>query len=350
MPTTSTRTRLHDRTAKLPVIAAAAAATALIATGCGTGADSLDDASADGDWTPVTIEHAFGSTEIDKEPERIVTVGWSDEATLLELGIVPVGMAESTYGDEDGYLPWDLEKIEELGADKPELFPTDDGISAEQVANFAPDLILGVQSGMQESEYEQLSEIAPTIPYLDQPWTTEWQEQTLTIGEAVGRKDEAQEIVDATNDYVADLTADHPEFADTTFAIGSPMPDSNSLAFYTEGDGRFELMRQLGFTPAGFHDSALSVDDGQFYGLLSLEDADSIDADVLVMWFNTEEERRDLDDNKVFQKVDAVADGGYAPFDSARLSMAISTPNPLSLRWAMDDIIPQLSKAAKGEA
>ncbi|MBB6173348.1 iron complex transport system substrate-binding protein [Nocardiopsis mwathae] len=349
MPTQSARSPLRA-TARLPLIAAAAAATTLIATGCGAGTTDTGPGSANGDWTPVTIEHAFGSTEIDRAPERIVTVGWSDEATLLELGIVPVGMAASTYGDEDGYLPWDLEKIDELGADKPELFGADDGIPAEQVANLAPDLILGVQSGMQESEYKQLSEIAPTVPYLGEPWMTDWQEQTLAIGEAVGRKDDAQRIVDSTTEYIAGLAADHPEFEGTTFAMGMPMLDSGSLAFVTEGDQRYEVMKQLGFTPADFHDSALSVEDGRFYGLLSLEDADQVDADVLVMWFGTEKERGDLDGNDVFSKIGAVADGGYAPFDDDRLSMAFSTPNPLTLPWAMDDVVPMLSAAAKGEA
>ena len=326
-------------------ITAVAAAVALAATGCGTG--TAEDAS-EGGGESVTIEHVYGSTEISGTPERIATVGWSDEGTLLELGIVPVGLAESTYASEDGYLPWDVEKIEELGGEKPTLLHTDDGIDAEEVATLEPDLILGVQSGMEESEYEQLSQVAPTIPYLDQPWMTGWKEQSLTIGKAVGQEDEAQQLVDDTEDYIAGLAEEHPEFADKTFVIGTVMP-AGQLAFYVEGEARPELMKQLGFTPAGVTET-LEPEEGAFYGIMSMEEADTIDADVMVMWYNTEEDQKKLEDNSVFQQIPAVENGGYIAFTDPTIAMAVSTPNPLSLPWAMDDFIPELAKAAEGEA
>ncbi|MDA0563461.1 iron-siderophore ABC transporter substrate-binding protein [Streptomonospora sp. S1-112] len=325
------------------------AAVALTAAGCGAPADTEDGASG-GDWTPVTIEHAYGSTEITEKPERIVTVGWSDEATLLELGIVPVGMTASTYaGDKDGYLPWDLEKLEELDAEKPELINTDDGISAEQVANLAPDLILGVQSGMEESEYEQLSEVAATVPYLDQPWMTDWQDQTLAIGRAVGMEEEAQQLAEETAARVEDAAAEHPEFAEATFAVGSVVPDSNEFGFYVEQDARSVLMEQLGFTSAGFLED-INVRDGQFYGTLSMEKAEDIDADVLVMWYNTPEERERLEDNPVFQQIDAVRENRYVAYDDPATAMAISTPNPLTLPWVLEDYTADLAAAVEGEA
>ncbi|MFD0775766.1 iron-siderophore ABC transporter substrate-binding protein [Streptomonospora algeriensis] len=298
----------------------------------------------------MTIEHAHGSTTIEHKPERIVTVGWSDEATLLELGIVPVGMNASTYaGDDEGYLPWDLKKLEELGAQKPELINTDDGISAEQVAGLSPDLVLGVQSGMTEKEYQQLSKVAPTVPYLDQPWMTEWQKQTVTIGKAVGKEEEAQQIADDTMAYIDGLAEKHPAFQDTTYAVGTVMPSTGEFGFYIGKDARPVIMEQLGFTPAGFVED-LSVEDGRFYGTLSQENADKIDADVLVMWFNSAEERKKLEENPVFQKVDAVQNGAYLGYEDPEQSMAISTPNPLSIPWVLDGFVEKLGKAAEGAA
>ncbi|QBI54284.1 iron-siderophore ABC transporter substrate-binding protein [Streptomonospora litoralis] len=342
-------TRASAPLARIALIAAAG----LVAAGCGapeSGSGPEGGGASGGDWSPVTIEHAYGSTEIEQKPERIVTVGWSDEATLLELGIVPVGMAASTYaGDEEGYLPWDLEKIEELGAEKPELINTDDGIPVEKIASLAPDLVLGVQSGMEEAQYEQLSEVAPTIPYLDQPWMTEWQKQTVTIGRAVGMEEEAQRIADDTMAYIEGLAEDHSEFEGTDYAVGTVMPSTGEFGFYVGQDARPVLMEQLGFTPAGFVDD-LSVADGQFYGTLSLENADKIDAEVLVMWFNSAEERKRLADNTVFQQVDAVQNGGYIAYEDPEQSMAISTPNPLTIPWVMDGFSQRLAAAAKGEA
>lgn len=340
-------TRASAPLARIALVAAAAVA----AAGCGAPSGTeTDSGSAGGDWSPVTIEHAHGSTTIDQKPERIVTVGWSDEATLLELGIVPAGMNASTYaGDEEGYLPWDLEKIEELGADKPELINTDDGINAEQVAALAPDLVLGVQSGMTEEEYQQLSEVAPTVPYLDKPWMTGWKEQTLTIGKAVGKKEEAQQIADDTSAYIDNLAQDHPEFQDTTYAVGTVMPSTGEFGFYIGKDARPVIMEQLGFSPAGFAGD-LPVEDGQFYGTLSQENADKIDADVLVMWFNTAQERKKLEDNPVFQKVDAVQNDAYIGYEDPEQSMAISTPNPLTIPWVLDGFVEDLGEAAEGEA
>ena len=50
------------------------------------------------DAFPVTIEHAFGSTTIEKEPQRVATLGWSDQDHVAALGVVPVGATKITYG------------------------------------------------------------------------------------------------------------------------------------------------------------------------------------------------------------------------------------------------------------
>jgi iron complex transport system substrate-binding protein len=41
---------------------------------------------------PVTIEHTFGATTIEKEPARVVTLGWSAQDIVVALGVTPVGM------------------------------------------------------------------------------------------------------------------------------------------------------------------------------------------------------------------------------------------------------------------
>ncbi|MFI6497775.1 hypothetical protein [Nonomuraea typhae] len=46
-------------------------------------------------FTPVTIEHKFGSTEIKAPPQRVVSVGLVEQDALLALGVVPVGTTDS---------------------------------------------------------------------------------------------------------------------------------------------------------------------------------------------------------------------------------------------------------------
>ena len=45
---------------------------------------------------PVTIEHAYGETTVEQEPERVVALGWSDPDVVLSLGVVPVGASTVT--------------------------------------------------------------------------------------------------------------------------------------------------------------------------------------------------------------------------------------------------------------
>jgi iron complex transport system substrate-binding protein len=92
-----------------------AATLALTACGAGsekgTGGDGASGGS--GGAFPVTVETAFGEVTVDKEPTRVVALGWSDAETALALGVQPVGASDwlgvgvggDGLGDwvEDGY-------------------------------------------------------------------------------------------------------------------------------------------------------------------------------------------------------------------------------------------------------
>jgi iron complex transport system substrate-binding protein len=53
---------------------------------------------------PVTIEHKFGETTIDAEPERVVSIGYNEHDFLLALGVVLIfaallnGLTTRRYG------------------------------------------------------------------------------------------------------------------------------------------------------------------------------------------------------------------------------------------------------------
>src|SRR5262245_4842552 len=55
---------------------------------------------------PVTIDHKYGSTTIPSEPQRVVSVGFVDQDTILALGVKPVGIRD-WYGDQPNAVwPW----------------------------------------------------------------------------------------------------------------------------------------------------------------------------------------------------------------------------------------------------
>ena len=137
-----------SRTSRLLALSAASVL-ALGLTACSTGAGTGPTAAAPtaqhpAHFTPVTIEHALGTTTIDAKPERVATVNWANQEVPLALGVVPVGMARADFGDDDGdgILPWVEEKLDELGGETPVLFDETDGIDFEAVADTEPDVIL----------------------------------------------------------------------------------------------------------------------------------------------------------------------------------------------------------------
>ena len=58
-------------------------------------------------------------------------------------------------------FPWAEEALGD--AELPEVLSDVDGIQVEKVAALAPDLIVGLYSGMTQAEYDLLSQIAPVV-------------------------------------------------------------------------------------------------------------------------------------------------------------------------------------------
>lgn len=117
------------------------------------------DAQAADAAFPVTIDHKFGSTTIEAEPTRVVSVGFNEHDVLLALGVVPVGLRDWYRDQPNGVWPW---AQDELGGAEPEVLSSN-SLTYEQIAALNPDLIVGVWSGMTDEEYELLSKLAPTV-------------------------------------------------------------------------------------------------------------------------------------------------------------------------------------------
>ena len=122
--------------------------------------DPSDGPASGGGTFPVTVEHRFGETVVDDEPARVVSVGYTEQDTLLQLGVAPVGVTE-WYGEQPfATWPWAQEL---LGDAEPEVLSLTDGFEYEKIAALQPDLIIGTNAGMTKKDYELLTAIAPTI-------------------------------------------------------------------------------------------------------------------------------------------------------------------------------------------
>ena len=313
-------------------------------TGCGATPEETSaetTAGSAGEAFPVTIEHAFGETTIEEEPERVVVLGWSAQDTVYALGLEPVGMPSYPYGGgDDGVLPWNEDLYD---PEVTTLLDTADGPPLEQIAALQPDVILAPYEGFEEPVYESLTGIAPTVAYPGEPWTTPWREQTRMIGEALGRSDEAEELITETEDEVAAIAADHPEFEGLTFAYTSM--GAESLYLYLPTDPRVQLIEDLGLTVAPSVEELGAGSDGSFYAQLSLETAPEIDSDVIV-GFADGQSAEEVLALPVYSRVPAIQDDAAVLIDDQAFGAAVSSVSVLSIPFALEQLVDQLATAA----
>ncbi|ADG75468.1 periplasmic binding protein [Cellulomonas flavigena DSM 20109] len=349
------RTALSRRALR-PLVAATAAALLLAACSGNADADGGETTStpdADGGaGFPVTLTSAFGETTVESEPTAVATVNWGNHDVPIALGVVPVGFAASTYGDDDsdGVLPWTFEALEELGAtgdDLPVLFDETDGVAFESIANTEPDVILAAYSGLTEEDWTTLQQIAPTVSWPEFAWGTNWKDMALVNGEALGRKAQAQELVDDVLAQIEAALAERPEVEGTTFAYTWIDPaDPSTIGVYTPLDARVQLLDDLGMTVAPSV-VELAGDTDVFYVDLAAEQADTLaDVDVLVT-YGDDSTLAALQADPLLNKIPAVARGSVAVVpDGTPLSSATSGPTVLSVPWALDAYLDLFQAAA----
>ncbi|NQX34639.1 iron-siderophore ABC transporter substrate-binding protein [Herbiconiux sp. VKM Ac-2851] len=336
------------RRLKLAALTASALAAALVLAGCSTGASgdapASDSAAAGGD---VTIGHAFGETTVPADPQNVVTLGWGSTDAAIALGTIPVAIPFDSYaGDDDGVLPWVKEAVETAGAELPEILPetTDDEPPYEAIAAADPDVILAVYSGITEEQYETLSQIAPTVAYPDQAWSTPWRDVVTTVGKALGKDEQATEVLQGIDDQLAAAAAAHPEFEGKT--IAAVWDVAGTFYVYKKEDPRVEFMLDLGFESAPAVDE-LANGDSTFFYTLSYEQLDQLKADVVLSYSDTQAEADAFLTAPQTSVIPAVQAGNVAQLVGTQYIAAVSPPTALSLPWGLDQLVDALAAATK---
>jgi iron-siderophore transport system substrate-binding protein len=292
---------------------------------------------------PVTIEHKFGSTTIEKAPQRVVVAGLREQDSLLALGIVPVATTE-WYGEHPGAIfPWAEEALGD--APRPEVLSFTDGIQFERIAGLRPDLILAVYSGLTKKDYDTLSKLAPTVaqPPGQVDWGSSWQDEILTVGKAVGKPEEAEKLRDEAQAKLDAAAAEHPEFKGQTAAVATPW---QGTYVYGPQDARSRLMTDLGFT---FPPELEDIGGDDFGGNLSSEKLELLDVGTLV-WFANPGPAEKIRRNAVYSRL-AVSREGRDVFlaETGELYEATSFISVLSIPVLVDQLVPKLAAAADGD-
>ncbi|WP_432494008.1 ABC transporter substrate-binding protein [Kineococcus auxinigenes] len=321
-------------------LAALAAATACGSQSSGaTTSGSTAAGTAAADAFPVEVQHALGTTTVEAAPDRIVTWGWGSQDVVWALGLQPVGVPEVTYGGEDGAYPWweghyDPSATTSIGASETGEVPF------EAIAELAPDLVLAVNSGLTEQDWDTLAQVAPTVAYPDQPWQTTWQDQAKLIGQAVGKAQEAEDLVAKAEADVAARAAANPQLEGKTFAY--VYATAAGLSVYLPGDSRVDTLHGLGLVDAPGV-TALAQSSEAFYVEVAKERVRDLDCDVLVGYGELTLEQLSAD--PVYATMPAVANGAVVWLTDENLIAATST-TLLNLPWQLDRTVPMLADAA----
>lgn len=314
-------------------------------SGAGGGSPSPGKTTASGAF-PVTISHKFGSTTVKSEPQRIVTVGLTDQDAVLALGKVPVGTTEWLGGYKGAIGPWAQDKLG--GAAVPTVLKdTGTGPQVEKIAALRPDLILAVYSGLTKTQYETLSKFAPVVaqPKEFNDYGVPWQQQTETIGKALGKADEARTLVDGVQAKFDAAKKANPAFAGASAIMATPY---EGTFVYGSQDPRSRLLSDLGLKLPADLDKVIG---DQFGANISKERTDLLDQGVAV-WIlpDTTTAVDKLHANKLYGDLNVVKQGREVFIkESGDYGNAVSLSTVLSIPYVLERLVPQLAAAVDGD-
>lgn len=322
----------------------------LAAAGCGGSDREGEPAGATGEAAafPVTIAHKYGSTVIPAEPERVVTVGFSEQDPVLALGVVPVGVREWFGNQPYATWPWALDELR--GAEPKVLKMPFGELKFEAIAALEPDLIIAVHSGITKEEYARLSEIAPTLAQPgDYPdFGVPWQEQTRLIGRALGRDEAAEELVADVEAQIAAVREEHREFDGATVAWATPAEGAGQYWAVGPTTPPMRFLASLGLEVPGELAEVIGEKDS---AQISREQVSLLDADVLIWQTGSPEQRTAIERDPLYQRLDASREGRAIFFVGLKdpIYGALSFSTVLSLPYLLVELVPTLAAAVDGD-
>ena len=309
---------------------------------------ALAPCAALADSFPLTIRHAFGTTTIPARPQRVATVAWANHEVPLALGIVPVGFAGASFGDDDGdgVLPWVSARLKELGAETPVLFDEGDGIDFEAVAATQPDVILAAYSGLDQADYDTLSQIAPVVAYPEAPWSTDWRQMIRLNSAGLGMAADGEALIARIEGDIAAAVARHPQVQGKTAMFVTHLDATNlsMINFYTANDTRVKFFADLGLTsPKSVAEATVP---GKYATGISAERLDLFEDVDIVVTYGSRPLMDAMKVNLLLRKMPAVSQDSVVLLGRGPGGTA-ANPTPLSISWVLDDYLTQLAEAAR---
>ncbi|MEM7125974.1 MAG: ABC transporter substrate-binding protein [Chloroflexota bacterium] len=168
-----------------------------------------------------SIDTAFGPTCIPDAPERVIALNENIMANLIALDAPPIAVQDWSRRDFTAYLGDTTGTIASVG--------NSDGPNYEAMLALNPDVIVAMPSNVDEESMETLTQIAPVaVAPAD---NTDWRGNILYVGEVIGKVDEAEALVAATDARLAEFRAAYEAqaLADEEIAIIRSRADSFNI-------------------------------------------------------------------------------------------------------------------------
>ncbi|MGX9900407.1 ABC transporter substrate-binding protein [Arthrobacter sp. SA17] len=300
------------------------------------------------------IRHAFGTTEIDSEPQRVATLGLASNDICLALGVVPFVMPHSGV-QANGSTPWFDLAWRKFGLDMPRLVDESKGAPVDELTDMEPDLIIAVNSRMNRNEYHQLSRIAPVIAFPGDPGDTEWRTSLAMVGKALGRSQQAEKVQAETEQSIARELGSYPDLAGTEFLFSKVRAALGAdFQVFDERSNPVRILSEFGLKPAASlalvreQGRALKGinEEGETYTWPQVRSGE-LSSDIAVFSV-VHGEAEEIEENDTLADVPAYRAGNFVIAESTENGLALDTASCLSLQWIARNMLPELARAAYG--
>lgn len=314
--------------------------------GCSSTANTTSSTNQE---NTIVMKHGYGESALPLNPSKVVALDWNGADPLLALGVAPVGVSYANFGavGEDGLFPWTSKAFKDLGV-TPNVFNDLNGYDFEAIAATEPDSIIAVYSGMTKEQYDRLSQIAPTLPFIEKAWTTDWRSQTENVATAIGKKQEGMDLVKKTEAYIAETVKKYPELANKHVAFCWFTPtDLSSFYIYRENDPRGAYLKDLGLSLPDNIESFVQNPD-EFSIQLSAELASDALKDVdVIITYGDEKTVEALQNDAIFKNIDVVANGHIVTLGPTSELAAACNPSVLSIQSHADQYLSEIARVLK---
>ncbi|NGZ76363.1 ABC transporter substrate-binding protein [Saccharibacillus alkalitolerans] len=228
------------------------------------------------------------------------------EDSLVALGVKPVAQWMVGTDTVQAYLQESLSGIPGIPSDLP----------LEVVASYSPDLILMDSAELVAGDkYRQYSAIAPTY-VVGNAQNNDWRQELLTVGEVLGKKAEAQKVLDDYEAKAADAKAKLEE------AAGG---EKKAAALWVLDKDVYVVNQNLSSGDVIYNDLGMAVPDvvkqaseasEANWSSLSLELLAGMDADYIFLVNGSGKDKEQVLADPVWKNIPAVKEGRVYEFGS----------------------------------